>query len=99
MLVDEEHVEDADYVFYLPGSSPWHRTECTNSSLADKLIVMDEFDGHNLFYPFKTKEEVKAVYGEDMVWYYMYFQAQLCRQKRWEIHGAPSSESPRMYTL
>ena len=74
MLVDEEHVEDADYVFYLPGSSPWHRTECTNSSLADKLIVMDEFDGHNLFYPFKTKEEVKAVYGEDMVWYYMYFK-------------------------
>ena len=62
VLVDEEHVEEADYVFYLPGSSPWHRTECTNSSLADKLIVMDEFDGHNLFYPFKSKEEVKEVY-------------------------------------
>ena len=61
VLVDEEHVEEADYVFYLPGSSPWHRTNA-NSSLADKLIVMDEFDGHNLFYPFKSKEEVKEVY-------------------------------------
>ena len=28
----------AHYVFYLPGSSPWHKTECTNASLASKLI-------------------------------------------------------------
>ncbi len=36
----------ADYIIYLPGSSPWHKTECTDKRQASKLIVMDEFDGY-----------------------------------------------------
>ena len=99
VLVDEEHVEEADYVFYLPGSSPWHRTECTNSSLADKLIVMDEFDGHSLFYPFKTKEEVKAVYGEDMVWYFMYFKRSFVARRDGKFMGHPHLNRPDVYPM
>jgi hypothetical protein len=99
ILVDEEHVDEADYVFYLPGSSPWHRTECTNSSLADKLIVMDEFDGHNLFYPYKTKEEVIEVYGPERVWYYMYFKRSFVARRDGKFIGHPHLNRPDVYPM
>lgn len=99
ILVDEEHVDEADYVFYLPGSSPWHRTECTNSSLADKLIVMDEFDGHNLFYPYKTKEEVIQVYGPERVWYYMYFKRSFVARRDGKFMGHPHLNRPDVYPM
>lgn len=99
ILVDEEHVDEADYVFYLPGSSPWHRTECTNSSLADKLIVMDEFDGHNLFYPYKSKEEVVEVYGKEMVWYYMYFKRSFVARRDGKFMGHPHLNRPDVYPM
>ena len=50
-LVPFEEIHTADFAVYLPGSAPWHRTECNMTSLADRLIVLDEFDGHSAFAP------------------------------------------------
>lgn len=73
-LVEEEDMGSADYVVYLPGSAPWHLTECKNTSLAKKLIVLDEFDGHTLFFPRPSAAEMELAYGKGVPWYYMYFK-------------------------
>ena len=62
-LLAESELSQADFVIYLPGSAPWHRTECANVTLSDKMIVMDEFDFHNLYYPKPSPEEVIQTYG------------------------------------
>jgi hypothetical protein len=68
-LVSESDIHLADYIIYLPGSAPWHKTECTNTSYAKRLIVLDEFDGHApLFAPRPTKEAMVAAYGPSMLW-------------------------------
>jgi len=73
-LIDYANIDQADLIFYLPASAPWHLTECTNSSFAGKLVVLDEFDGHGMFLPYKTIEEAIAVYGQELNWYLMYFK-------------------------
>ena len=89
----------AHYVIYLPGSSPWHKTECTNASLANKLIVMDEFDGHNLFFPYKSSDEVVAVYGPDMVWYSMYFKRSFVARRDGKFLTHPHLDKADVYPL
>ena len=89
----------AHYVFYLPGSSPWHKTECTNASLASKLIVLDEFDGHNLFYPYRSSDEVAAVYGPEMIWYNMYFKRSFVARRDGMFLSHPHLDKQDVYPL
>lgn len=77
----------ADFLFYLPGSAPWHRSECTDTSFADRLIVLDEFDGSFAFSPRKNFEELKQAYPDKVIdkknvmWYYMYFKRSYVHRK------------------
>jgi hypothetical protein len=98
-LLSFEDIDDADYVIYLPGSSPWHKTECTSSGLARKLLVMDEFDGHSLFYPYTSSKEVKEVYGEAMVWYFMYFKRSFVIRKDGKYLSHPHLEKTDIYPM
>lgn len=41
--------DEADFIFYLPGSAPWHKSECNNTAYREKLVIIDEFDGPNGF--------------------------------------------------
>lgn len=80
-------IDAADLVLFLPASSPWHRSECTNTSLADRLIVLDEFDGSSAFSPRKTYEELKRDYADKIIdsknvmWYFMYFKRSYVHRK------------------
>lgn len=73
-LLEEKDIDSADVIVYLPGSAPWHKTECANASYASRLIVMDEFDGHSMFLPYESNPEGKKIYGESLEWYFMYFK-------------------------
>ena len=98
-LVEEADMHTADYVIYLPGSAPWHKTECTNISLASKMIVMDEFDGHTLFAPRKTKEELVQVYGAEMRWYFLYFKRSFVRRRNGKFVKYPHFSIPDVYPM
>ena len=41
----------ADLIIYLPTSADWSKSECNNPQFADKLVVMDEGDGAEIFQP------------------------------------------------
>jgi len=64
-----KNIAEADYVIYLPGSAPWHLTECTDKSYISKLIVLDEFDGYPLYAPYNNRADMTREYGNSMVWY------------------------------
>ena len=98
-LLSFKDIDDADYVVYLPGSSPWHKTECTSPGLAKKLLVMDEFDGHSLFYPYTSSQEVKEVYGENMIWYFMYFKRSFVIRKDGKYLSHPHLEKTDIYPM
>lgn len=82
-----EDITSADFIFYLPGSAPWHKSECTDTILANKLIVLDEFDGSFAFSPRKTNEELKLAYPDKIIdntnimWYFMYFKRSYVHRK------------------
>ena len=97
-LVDEADMYNADFVIYLPGSAPWHKTECTNIT-ADKLIVMDEFDGHSLFMPRKTDAEIIAAYGPDMRWYFLYFKRSFVTRKNGKFKNYPHFSKRDVYPM
>eukprot|EP00606_Chrysophyceae_sp_TOSAG23-5_P001168 GSChrysophyteH2.ASY1.ANO1.735.1 assembled CDS len=78
----------ADYIIYLPGSSPWHKTECTDKRQASKLIVMDEFDGY-----------VAKVYGKDMLWYDMYFKRSFVQRRDGKFLNHPHLNKQDVYPL
>lgn len=81
-LVSYGDINTADYIIYLPGSAPWHLTECNQTQYAPKIVVMDEFDGPvPLFNPARTTEEYEARYGGiDVPWYNMYFKRSYVRR-------------------
>ena len=105
-LLSYEDIELADYVMYLPGSAPWHRTECNDSSLANKLIVMDEFDGHGHFMPFGSpKEMIRAGYNlhasskNEFLWYFMYFKRSYIVRKNGALRNFPHLLRPDFYPI
>lgn len=89
----------ADYVIYLPGSAPWHKTECTNISLANKMIVMDEFDGPSLYAPRPTKALLAQAYGPSMIWYFMYFKRSFVTRKDGRFIRYPHFSVPDVYPM
>ena len=97
-LVEEKDMHVADWVIYLPGSAPWHKTECTNVSLAQKMIVMDEFDGPSLFYPRPSGQEVIDAYGS-LQWYFMYYKRSFVNRANGRFLGFPHFRHPDVYPM
>ena len=80
-MLEEKDIHSADFIVYLPGSSPWQKTECTDPSFGPKMLVLDEFDGHSLIAPTVTPEEYVHRYGgRSKPWYYMYFKRSFVRR-------------------
>lgn len=99
-LVTEPNISTADFIVYLPGSAPWHLTECNNASFAKKLIVLDEFDGHTLFNPGYKPDKYAEVYGGTAVpWYYMYFKRSFVRRTDGVFGGYPHLHQWNVYPL
>lgn len=101
-LVDHKHVDKADYIVYLPNSAPWHKTECNDTSYADRLLVLDEFDLHQLFAPFRTKEERMKHYpivDNTVKWNFMYFKRSFTRRKDGVFHGYPHLAKRDLFPL
>jgi hypothetical protein len=99
ILLEEKDMYEADYVVYLPGSAPWHKTECHNVSLANKMIVMDEFDGHTLYAPRPSKKLLIEAYGKSMRWYFMYFKRSFVKRKDGKFKEYPHFKIPDVYPM
>ena len=105
-VISFENIRHADYIVYLPGSAPWHRTECNNSIYATKLIVMDEFDGHGHFRPYgNPKDMIAAGYPKhpkdknDFLWYNMYFKRSYVVRKKGVFEYFPHLKRPDFYPI
>lgn len=99
-LVTEEAIDTADYIVYLPGSAPWHLTECAKPSYASKLIVLDEFDGHSLFSPSVTREQYIEQYGgAAKPWYNIYFKRSFVRRRDGVFQGYPHLVQRSVYPM
>lgn len=101
-LVDFSHVDEADYIIYLPNSGAWHKTECSNTSFANKLIVLDEFDGHSNFAPFKNREERLKHYpvvDNRVVWKFLFFKRSYVRRHDGQFMGYPHLKKPDVFPL
>ena len=98
-LVPLDQIESADFIVYLPGSSPWHLTECNNASYAKRMLVLDEFDGYTIFHPFETEKEVIQVYGKEMIWYFMYFKRSFVARKDGKFLAHPHLSKPDVYPM
>jgi len=99
-LVAEEDIKQADFIVYLPGSAPWHLTECTNASYASRLIVLDEFDGHSLISPtIQPEEYVKRYGGRNKPWYFMYFKRSFVKRMDGKFIKYPHFIQPDVYPM
>lgn len=102
ILVSESNILDADFIIYLPGSAPWHKTECGNSSFARKLIVLDEFDPHHKFSPYSTMEEMSRHYPrykQTGSWYFMYFKRSFVTRHNGTFMRYPHLDQTDVYPM
>ena len=99
-LLPEERITEADFIMYPPASAPWHLTECTDPSYKSKLIVLDEFDGHQLISPTITPEQYVERYGgRNKQWYFMYFKRSFVRRLDGDFKRYPHFVQPDVYPL
>eukprot|EP01041_Mallomonas_annulata_P009537 gene9536-19831_t len=102
ILLDENHIQEADFIIYLPGSAPWHKTECSNSTYARKLIVLDEFDGHSIFSPYSTMDEMVKHYPRYKrtgTWYFTYFKRSFVSRVNGTFLNYPHLTKPDVFPL
>jgi hypothetical protein len=79
-----------------------HKSECNDTSFANRLIVLDEYDLHQMFAPFVTKEERLRHYpvvDNVVVWNFMYFKRSFVRRKDGMFHGFPHLAKRDIYPL
>ena len=79
-----------------------HKTECNDTSLASRLIVLDEFDFHMNFAPFVTKEERLQHYpvvDHSVLWNFLYFKRSFVRRKDGVFRGYPHLAKRDVYPL
>jgi hypothetical protein len=99
-LLEFKDIQKADYIMYLPGSAPWHKTECNQTSYASRLIVLDEFDFHFMYLPTQTKQEYIAKYGaEKNPWYALYFKRSFVRRLDGKFQGFAHLHQYDLYPL
>lgn len=79
---------DAEYVIYLPGSTPWHKTECSDTYLSNRLVVLDEFDGASAFMPATSQEDLLLKYG-NASWNFMLFKRSYVQRKNGTFKSYP----------
>jgi hypothetical protein len=96
--------DSLDYVFYLPNSSPWPKSECGNPKYASKLIVLDEFDGSLNFAPFSNKEERLKHYLLDPhtnapLWNFLFFKRSYVRREDGVFVGYPHLAKKDVYPM
>ena len=102
VLIDEKKIKEADFIIYLPGSSPWHKSECNDSSLARKLIVLDEGDGHQIFNPYGSYEDMaKKIPQFDRLkaWYFLYFKRSFVTRKDGKFLNFPHLDKVDVYPM
>lgn len=100
-LINENSIENADYIIYLPGSAPWHLTECNKTEYASKLVVLDEFDGPTpLFLPAKNMDEYALKYGSKSArWNFAYFKRSFVRRRDGVFTNFPHLSQPDVFPL
>jgi hypothetical protein len=98
-IVDQKNINSADFIIYLPGSAPWHKTECTDKAYINRLIVIDEFDGHPLYHPYPTSAEMIKEYGQDMKWYYMFFKRSFTSHRNGKFLDYPHLNKVDVYPI
>lgn len=98
-IVEQKDINTADFIIYLPGSAPWHKTECTDKAYINRLIVIDEFDGHPLYNPYPTSAEMTKVYGADMKWYYMLFKRSFTSHRNGKFLDYPHLNKLDVYPI
>lgn len=99
-LMTEDRIAEADFIIYPPGSAPWHLTECTDPSYKSRLIVLDEFDGHQLIAPtIKPEEYVERYGGRNKKWYFMYFKRSFVRRLDGDFKRYPHFAHPDVYPM
>ena len=98
-LLEYNQIKEADYIIYLPGSAPWHLTECSNMSFAPKLLVLDEFDGANEFRPRETFADMVRDYGKKMIWYFMYFKRSFVARSDGKFLNHPHLDKHHFYPM
>lgn len=104
LWMDNLNYDEVDYIFYLPNSSPWPKSECSNPNYASKLIVLDEFDGSLNFAPFANKEERMKHYPIDPktkapIWNYMFFKRSYVRREDGVFIGYPHIAKKDVYPM
>eukprot|EP01038_Epipyxis_sp_PR26KG_P011850 gene11850-15856_t len=97
-IVPFERISEADFIIYLPGSAPWHLTECTDPTYANRLIVLDEFDGSTLFSPVPDGK-IEQVYGKNNLWYFMYFKRSYVSRRDGRFLGHIHMNKPDVYPI
>lgn len=98
-LLPMDRIDEAEYIIYLPGSAPWHLTECTNKSFVPRLIVLDEFDGHQSFMPKGSDREMAEEYGASRRWYHMYFKRSYVLRGDGHFRGYPHLQKPNFFPM
>lgn len=99
-LLTEDRIAEADFILYPPASAPWHLTECTDPAYKSRLIVLDEFDGHQLISPTVTPEQYVERYGgRNKQWYFMYFKRSFVRRLDGDFKRYPHFVQPDVYPL
>ena len=79
-----------------------HKTECNDTSFASRLIVLDEFDLHQNFAPFVTKEERLQHYpvvDNSVLWNFLYFKRSFVRRRDGVFFGYPHLAKRDIYPL
>lgn len=79
-----------------------HKTECNDTSFASRLIVLDEYDLHQTFLPFLTKEERRRHYpvvNNVLQWNFLYFKRSYVRRSDGKFLGYPHLGKRDMFPL
>ena len=70
----------ADFIVYLPTSADWRKSECNNPQFAERLVVLDEGDGSDIFQPPGKSQ------GKDK-WNLIYFKRSYVQRKDGKFRG------------
>jgi hypothetical protein len=90
-LMSYDNRDSADFAIYLPGSAPWHKTECNTTAMSHKLIVLDEFDGHSLFTPY--------VQHDPRRWKFLLFKRSFVVRKKGIFRYYPHLNKPDIFPM
>lgn len=98
-LVEFQNIHEAEIIVYLPASSPWDKTECSDPALASRLLVIEEFDGDNMYSPYGNVTKMEQVYGPTKRWYSMYFKRSFVHRRDGRFLHFRGLDHPDVYPM